>query len=408
MADRGHDPRAFRKKGSASGPDEGAQGQPVPIPGMEHIPGMPVPRKSGDDEPRKERSGRSRPAPPRPNDSLDEAVRRQIRAYPGTITYLDLIRRNKRASAILIACMILLAVVVGVAIGAASSLYVAPPGSALDSPLSPMVLGALVGGLLGLVISGAGAVWAFNAGANAILRMSHARPITKEMDPELVNIVEELAIAAGIPVPKIYVIGDSAMNAFATGKDPEHAAVAITVGLRQKLTRDELQGVMAHEIAHIRHYDIRFSLLMAVMVGLIATATDAFLRVTWHAGHRTRRSSRESGGAQIVVLLIAIVLAVLAPLIATIIQMAYSRQREYLADAGAVELTRYPKGLADALRKLAADDDPLVDTANRGTAHMYIVNPLNKMRRNPHEVSSPFSSHPPIAKRIARLEALMR
>ncbi len=349
-----------------------------------------------------------RPGRPKPNPKLDEAVRRRVRAYPGTITYLDLIRRNKRASAVLVATMILLAVVVGVAIGTASSLYVAPPGSALDSPLSPMVLGAVVGGLLGLVISGAGAVWAFNAGADAILRMSHARPVTKDMDPELVNIVEELAIAAGIPVPKIYVIGDSAMNAFATGKDPEHASVAVTVGLRQKLTRDELQGVMAHEIAHIRHYDIRFSMLMAVMVGLIAVATDAFLRVTWHAGHRSRRSAREGGGAQAVILLVALILAVLAPLVATIIQMAYSRQREYLADAGAVELTRYPRGLADALRRLATDDDPLVDTANRGTAHMYIVNPLNKMRRRPHEVSSLFSSHPPIADRIARLEALMR
>ncbi|MCB9844625.1 MAG: M48 family metallopeptidase [Phycisphaeraceae bacterium] len=321
------------------------------------------------------------------------------------MTFLDLIRKNKRQSALLMFIMIALGVVIGAVIGAAMSFYVGPSESSI-------LLGAsAVGAVVALIAAGGGAAWSFYSGSDALLRMAHAKPLAKEMDPELFNVVEEIAIAGGLPMPRIYVIGDSAMNAFATGRDPEHAAVAITVGLRQKLTRDELQGVMAHELAHVRHYDIRFSLLMATMVGLIAFATDAFLRTTWHIGASGRgaRSRGKGGGSGAgIAFAIALILAVLAPIVAAIVQMAYSRQREYLADAGAVELTRNPKGLADALRKLAGDTDPLVDTANRGSAHMYIVNPLSKMRRNPRERASLMSSHPPLMERIARLEALMR
>lgn len=410
MADSGHDPRAFGAKGRGK-----PKGGPLPgmpeIPGVPEIPGMPgVPggqKPKGTKPKRPERP--AKPSKPR-NESLDIAVRKRIKAYPGTMTYLDLIRKNKRESAMLVVCMMLLMVGVGATIGGALTMNIrSSERIGMLGEVSPLVLGLLIGGLLGLAFAAGGTVWAWNAGANAILRMSHAKPLSKDLDPELFNVVEEMAIAGGIPMPKIYVIGDSALNAFATGKDPEHAAVAITSGLRQKLTRDELQGVMAHELAHIRHYDIRFSLLMATMVGIIAVVTDGFLQVTWYGGHMHRRHSRKGeGGAQLALFAIALVLKIVAPLIARIIQMTYSRKREYLADAGAVELSRNPQGLADALRRLAGDSEPLVDTANRGTAHMYIVNPLNRMRKNPHESAGLFSSHPALADRIAKLEALLR
>jgi heat shock protein HtpX len=334
-------------------------------------------------------------------------LREGISAYPGTLTYLDLIRKNKRQSAVLMVFMIVLGVLVGGAVGTVFAVRFGAGGD-LPSLLPSIVIGALAA----LIAAILGATWSWYGGASAILAMSGAKEISKEADPELFNVVDELRIAAGLPMPRLYLIGDSALNAFATGRDPEHAAVAITVGLRQKLTRDELQGVMAHEMSHIRHFDIRFALLMATMVGLIAFACDALFRVTWYGGRGMGRSSSDSkgGGGVIVVVLfvLAAVLAVLAPLVSRIIQAAYSRQREYLADAGAVELTRNPEGLAAALLKLADDEDPLVDTANRGTAHLYIVNPLRKMRRSHQKINSMFYSHPPIPERVARLLALAR
>lgn len=333
-------------------------------------------------------------------------MRHRVSAYPGTLTFHDLIRKNKRQSVVLMIVMVLLGVAVGGIIASALAVYL---GAAPD--LESLVPSIVVGCAVALAAALLGTLWSWFGGANAILRMSGAREITKPMDPELFNVVEEVAIAAGLPMPRVFVIGDSAMNAFATGRDPKHAAVAITVGLRQKLTRDELQGVMAHEMAHVRHLDIRFAMLMATMVGLIAFACDAFWRVLWYSrgGRGGRRGGKDGGGAVVLVLFIlAIVLAILAPLVARIIQMAYSRQREYLADAGAVELTRNPLGLASALQKLADDHEPLVDTANRGTAHLYIVNPLRKMRDAHQAINSMFLSHPPIQERIARLLALSR
>ena len=343
----------------------------------------------------------------------DEQIREHIRAYPGSITYLDLIRKNKRDSVLLIVGMLALGLVLGGVIGGAVGGYAGADimGSAQGRYTAIDLLPSIVlGAIVAFLFAAGGAVWSYRAGANAILRMAHAREVTRELDQELFNVVDEMRIAAGIPMPRIYIIGDTALNAFATGRDPEHAVVAITTGLRQKLTRDELQGVIAHEIAHIRHYDIRFSLLMATMVGLIVFACDAFLRATWYGAHFRGRGRRSSGGGkgQIVLLVLALVLAIVAPLIARLIQMAYSRQREYLADAGAVELSRNPEGLASALSRLAMDEEPLVDTANRGTAHMYIVNPLRKMRASHNQLNSRFSSHPPVKQRIARLLALTR
>jgi heat shock protein HtpX len=336
--------------------------------------------------------------------ALDADMRKRISAYPGTLTYIDLIRKNKRASAVLIVVMILMAVAIGGVIAAALVTY-------LGARPSDLIPSAILGCVVALVVAGIGSVWSWFGGSAAILAVSGAREITKDLDQELFNVVEELAIAGGIPMPRIYLIGDSAMNAFATGRDPQHAAVAITVGLRSKLSRDELQGVLAHELSHIRHYDTRFAVLMATMAGLIVFACDAFWRVLWYGRPgRSIGSSREKGAAPVLIALfiIAIVLAIIAPLIARLIQMAYSRRREYLADAGSVELTRNPLGLASALQKLAVDDEPLVDTANRGTAHMYIVNPLRKMRDAGQSLNSMFVSHPPIKERIARLMALAR
>jgi len=334
-------------------------------------------------------------------------MRERIKAYPGTLTYQDLIRKNKRDSVILMVVMVLLGVLLA---GAIAGAVVAWQGG--DATV--LIPSIIVGCVAGLVFAIGGAFWSYFQGANAILRMSGAREVSKETDPELFNVVDEMRIAGGLPMPRIYLIEDEAMNAFATGRDPEHGIVAVTTGLRQRLSRDELQGVIAHELAHIRHYDIRFSMLMATMVGLIAFACDAFFRMMWYGGlmgggrRRGGGDGKGGGAAVLIVFVVAIVLAILAPFVARVIQMAYSRRREYLADAGAVELSRNPKGLASALQKLADDEEPLVDVANRGTAHMYIVNPLKKARRSHGQKSSLFSSHPPIRDRIARLLALTR
>jgi heat shock protein HtpX len=376
----------------------------------------PTAPQPGDDAPSTESLRASRTG--RANlDAHRRALAPEISAYPATVTYVDLIRRNKRESVVLIVAMMLLAMALGAAIAAVLGAYYGgvPRGEVFQALLPSIVLGAVVA----LVFASLGATWSWFGGASAILRMSGARQIQKEDDPELFNVVDEARLAAGLPMPAVYLIQETALNAFATGRDPEHASVAITTGLRQKLSRDELQGVMAHEVAHIRHYDIRFAMLMATMVGLIVFACDAFWRIGLRSarfggmgGGRRRSSGRGEGGgggiAIIVLLAIAVLLAILAPIFARLIQMTYSRRREYLADAGAVELTRNPEGLAAALAKLADDAEPLVEAANRGTAHLFIVNPLSKMRRAHQQLDSLFASHPPIQKRIARLLALSR
>ncbi len=340
-------------------------------------------------------------------DELRKTLADDIRAYPGTLTYIDLIRKNKRQSMLLIGLMFILTAAVGALIAIAITIWVGVDTQRGQEVLVGAAAAGIVAGLLTALIM---TLWSWSSGAGAILRMSGARQITPQDDPELFNVVDEMRIAAGLPMPSVYLVKDSAMNAFATGRDPEHAAVVITTGLREKLTRDELQGVIAHEMAHVRHLDIRFSMLMATMVGLIVFACDALLRVAWYSGGtgRSRRSSNSNASGAIVLLVLALVLAVIAPFLARVIQMAYSRQREYLADAGAVELTRNPQSLASALSKLAGDHEPLVDRANRGTAHLYIINPLRKMRSSGQSLNSMLSSHPPVKERIARLLALTR
>src|SRR4051794_6590844 len=254
---------------------------------------------------------------------------------------------------------------------------------------------------LALTVGVLSGVSSYFSGDKLVLAVSGAQPVDASSAPQLMNVVQEMALAANVPMPAVYVIADTAPNAFATGRDPNHASIAITTGLLQKLDREELQGVIGHELSHVRNLDIRFSLIVGVMVGAIAILADFFLRFTFWGGGR--RSSRDSGGGiAVVIMVVAIVLALLAPVISRFIQLAVSRQREYLADASSVELTRNPYGLERALAKIGGDQEVL-EVANRGTQHMYFTNPIKKFEARS---SGLMSTHPPILDRINRLRQL--
>lgn len=306
------------------------------------------------------------------------------------VTYHDLIAKNRRNSALLVVGFVLfVAVLVGVM------------GSALTGGDPAATLGF---GGLALVIAIVMALSSYYSGGSMILRMSGAKLIDHGDDPELYNVVEEMAIAAGVRAPPVYLIEDTAMNAFATGRDPEHAALAMTRGLRESLTRDELQAVIAHEMSHVRHYDIRLAMLLATLVGLVVLVSDFFIRGVFWGGGAGRRGRSRSGGGGAAMLVVAIVLAVIAPFFAKIIQMAASRQREYLADAGAVELTRNPEAMISALQRLGGDKEVL-EVANRATAHMYIVQPIKKWEAR---AKGMFATHPSIDDRVRRIELLAK
>lgn len=330
--------------------------------------------------------------------------REPVRAYPPHVTYRNLIDENRRKSGFLVAIV----VGIGIAVGGAAGALLGAGGGSADALVPAILTGAVVFGVIASIAS----VWSWNSGSNAILSMAGARPIEKKDDPQLFNVVEELAIAGGMPLPKVYLIDDPSLNAFATGRDPEHAAVAITTGLRRALTRDELAGVMAHELAHVRHYDIRLMMLMATLVGLIVIAADIVRRTIFLGGMRGGGGRSSGGGkggnpAMAIAMIVGLVVIILAPIVATIVRFAISRQREYLADAGAVELTRYPQGLIGALEKLGACRVPL-QRRNDAIAPLFIVNPAKDAVMNARQnASSPFSTHPPLAERIARLKALL-
>lgn len=258
-------------------------------------------------------------------------------------------------------------------------------------------------GTLGsLALGGIVAMFATAGGPSVVLGLSHAREATHAEDQMLDNVVEEMAIAAGLPKPKIYVIDDPSPNAFATGRDPQNGVIAITTGLMRKLDRDELQGVIAHEMSHIRNYDIRFMTTVALIAGLIPLLADVFLRMQWFGGgRRDRDSDRNDNQLAAIFAIVGIVLSILAPLFSVLLEMAVSRKREYLADASAAEMTRYPEGLASALRKIASDPQPL-SVANRATQHMYIINPLQLSGGS----SDLFSTHPKTEDRIRALMSL--
>jgi heat shock protein HtpX len=257
--------------------------------------------------------------------------------------------------------------------------------------------------MIAIAIGGLSAIGSYYGGDKLVLASSHAQEINPQQAPALFNVVQEMALAAGVPMPKVYIIDDPSPNAFATGRDPQHSSIAVTSGLLQKMDREELQGVIGHEMSHVRNYDIRFTLIVGVMVGSIALLAQLFLRYTfWFGGGRSSRNREGGGGGfAIILLVIGVVMAILAPIFSTLVQMAVSRQREYLADASSVELTRNPHGLERALAKLASDGESL-HSANGATQHLYIVNPLKKLGGG----SALFSTHPPIVDRINRLRQL--
>src|SRR3954469_12613111 len=301
-------------------------------------------------------------------------------------TFYSQISANRRNSTLLALVVIALFGALGFAIGYAIA------GSAAGAVA--VMIGALV---LGALLS----VGSYFGGDSLVLSVSGAKEVDETSAPQLLNVVREMAIAANVPMPAVYVIDDTAPNAFATGRDPAHASVAITTGLLEKLDREELQGVLAHELSHVQNLDIRFALIVGVMVGAIAILADFFLRFTFWGGGR--RSSREGGGSgQAIVMAIAIVLAILAPIISRFIQLAVNRQREYLADASGVELTRNPYGLERALAKIAMDQEVL-EVANRGTQHMYFTNPIKKFELRAWGL---MPTPPPILDRINRLRQL--
>lgn len=238
-------------------------------------------------------------------------------------------------------------------------------------------------------------------GDQVVLAMSGARPANRKQDFDFFTVCENLSIAAGLPMPKLYVIEDTAMNAFATGRDPKHAVVCATSGLLTRLDRREIEGVVAHELSHVQNYDIRMMAIVAVLVGTIAYASDFFMRSLWWGRGRSRDNDRDSGS---IFLIIGIILAIISPIIATLIQLAISRKREFLADASGALLTRYPEGLARALEKIKGDKEVL-EAATNATAHLFIANPF-KGKQFGAWFAGLFDTHPPIQERIKILRAM--
>jgi len=232
-----------------------------------------------------------------------------------------------------------------------------------------------------------------------VLKMSGAKPVKREEYFDLWNIVENLSITAGLPMPKVYVIEDRAPNAFATGRDPQHGVVAVTTGLLEMLNKTELEGVIGHELSHIGNRDILISTMVVVLVGFVTLLSDFFLRMTFWGGGRRNNSD---GRVQIAMLVLGIVLAILAPIIAAIIQLAISRKREFLADASGALLTRYPDGLATALEKISGYSGQM-KRANHATAHLYISDPFKDKKKKVGFMHKLFLTHPPVGERVAAL-----
>ncbi len=294
------------------------------------------------------------------------------------------VRGNKIRSVALIILFLLLVAILGLVVG----LF-----------YGNLTFGAAFTTIAGLVY----VLIVYNSGDRMILTMTGARPVTKKEYPYLHHTLEGLSIAAGIPTPKAYVIEDSAINAFATGKDPEHASITVTTGLLKTMNRQELEGVIAHEMSHVKNYDIRFMMLAVVLVGLVTLLSDFILRSFLWGSHGHKRENKGGGNIQIIFILIGLLFAILAPLVGYLIKMAISRKREFMADANAAILTRYPPGLASALDKIRKDPDPLVDKANKATAHLFISTPF---RKEHGFVTNLFSTHPQIEERIKRLKEM--
>ncbi len=313
------------------------------------------------------------------------------------LTFENLIEHNKRVSIFLVLGMMALIAVLG------ASFALAISGGDTRHAFEVGSLGAIGGAVCAAV----GAIFSYYAGGWMVMGMMGAKEVQHCDDPVLVNVVEEMAIAAGIPVPKIYAIFDDAPNAFATGRDPAHSMVAITTGLRSKLTRDELQAVMAHELAHIKNYDIRLMMLVGVFAGIIVMMADFFWRGFGRGSGRSRSSSEgpKNIGVYLAVIGVALILSLIAPLIAKLMRLAVSREREYLADATAVQFCRNPAALSSALKKISTDKSVMA-VQNRALEHMFIINPNPSMRLRFSGKDSIWSTHPPVIRRISRLNAL--
>jgi heat shock protein HtpX len=296
----------------------------------------------------------------------------------------DRIDRNRRNTFLLLIAFVVVLAGASIALGILLG---------LPYPYAPLVI---IPFLIFALIS-------YYASTSVVLGISGAHEVTKEQEPQLYRRVENLCIGAGLPMPRVYVIEDGSPNAFATGRDPQHAAVAVTRGLLQKLEPIELEGVIGHELSHIGNYDIRIMTIVVVLVGLVALIADLMLRLTlFGAGRRSSNEGRGGGAAAVIIYALALVGIILAPLAAQLIRFAVSRQREYLADASGALLTRSPEALARALEKIAADTDPL-ESANKATAHLYINNPL---REHKSFLNNLFMTHPPIEDRIRLLRAM--
>lgn len=302
----------------------------------------------------------------------------------------ELIQANRRKSIILFIAMGIILILLGYFLG---ETFLGQGGGAF---------GIFIALIIWFVLS----LISYFAGSSIILSISNAKEVTKEVHPQLFNIVEEISIAANLAkMPKIYIVNEQAPNAFATGRKPEDSIVAVTAGLLSQLNRDELQGVIAHEISHIVNRDILFMTFAGIMLGAIVIISEVFLRGYWIGGSLNRYKNKSSGGGneQIIIMVFALVLAISAPILAQLLYFAISRKREYLADANGVRLTRYPEGLASALEKLSQNRFEL-HTANKATAGIYIVNPLKKKGM---KLSDLTSTHPPISERIRILRGMM-
>ncbi|MFC1613271.1 zinc metalloprotease HtpX [Patescibacteria group bacterium] len=276
-----------------------------------------------------------------------------------------------------------------------------------------IALGWFFGNLLGysywglviaLIISWIMVLFSYYKGDKVALSTANAKEIKKNDNPYVYRLIENLSITAGIPMPKTYIIPDNALNAFATGRDPEHASIALTQGIIDNLDKPELEAVIAHELSHIKNYDIRIMTLVIVLVGTLALLANFFIRSQFWGFGRRRSNDNNGGGLGIILLIVGIILAILSPIIAKLIQLAISRKREFLADASGALLTRYPQGLASALEKISQYKQPLKH-ANSATAHLYIANPFNGAKKF---MSKMFSTHPPITERIIALRKMER
>ncbi len=303
----------------------------------------------------------------------------------------ELIRANKRKSFILFISMGIILLLLGYFVGAT---FLGQDGGPFG-----VFIALIIWSVLSLI--------SYFSGSKILLSISNAKEVTPDVHPQLFNIVEEMTIAANLPkMPKIYIINEEAPNAFATGRNPENSAVAVTAGLLAQMNRDELQGIIAHEISHIINRDVLFMTFAGIMLGSIVIISEIFLRGMWFGGGSSlnRYKSRSSGndGGQIIVMVVSLILAILAPILARLLYFAISRKREYLADANGARLTRYPEGLASALEKLSQNKYEL-RSANKATAGMYIVNPLKKKGM---QLSDLTSTHPPISERIRILRKM--